>query len=112
MKIFMMKASSKETWSDYLLVKKGSTITSIDQLKGKKIGGYPGSAQQVLLKLILRHFMDEKDILTIEMPPSTQLAGLDAGQIEALLTYDELAMIAISSGVADVLEENPISNMW
>src|ERR1039458_2060384 len=98
MKIFMVKATSKERWSDYLLVKKGSLIRSIGDLKGKKVGGYPGSAQQILIRLILRQFMEDKDILTLEMPPSTQLQGLDAGQIDALLTYDDLAITALESG--------------
>lgn len=108
LKIFMVKATSKEAWSDYLLVKKGSKINSISQLKGKKVGGYPGSAQQTLLKLILRQFMDEKDITTVEMPPNTQLQGLDAGQIDALLTYDDLAITALQHGIGQVLVENPI----
>lgn len=108
MKIFMVKATSKETWSDYLLVKKGSNIDSISQLKGKKVGGYPGSAQQTLLRLILRQFMDDKDIITVEMPPNTQLQGLDAGQIDALLTYDDIAITALQNNIAQVLVENPI----
>lgn len=110
MKIFMVKSSSRERWSDYLLVKKNSDIKSIEQLKGKKVGGYPGSAQQTLIKLILLNFMEEKDIITVEMPPNTQLQGLDAGQIEALLTYDERAIMAIENDIADVLMENPISS--
>ena len=108
MKIFMIKATSKEVWSDYLLVKKDSKIDSISQLKGKKVGGYPGSAQQTILKLILRQFMEDKDIITIEMPPNTQLQGLDAGQIDALLTYDDLAITALQNGIAKILVENPI----
>lgn len=108
MKIFMVKATSSKHWSDYLLVKKGSQIKSIADLKGKKVGGYPGSAQQTLIRLILRQFMDDKDILTIEMPPSTQLQGLDAGQIDALLTYDDLAITSLENGIAQALEENPI----
>jgi len=108
MKIFMVKATSKQRWSDYLLVKKGSAIKSIADLKGKKVGGYPGSAQQTLIRLTLRSFMDDKDILTVEMPPSTQLPGLDAGQIDALLTYDDLAITALQNAIAEVLVENPI----
>ena len=108
LKIFMVKATSRERWSDYLLVKKNSKIDSISQLKGRKVGGYPGSAQQTLLKLILRKFMDEKDIITVEMPPNTQLQGLDAGQIDALLTYDDLAITAIQNDIGKVLDENPI----
>jgi NitT/TauT family transport system substrate-binding protein len=109
MKICMVKATSSKAWSDYLLVKKGSKITSIEQLKGKKIGGYPGSAQQTLIKLILGKFLEKNDIITVEMPPNTQLQGLDAGQIDALLTYDDLAVMAIDNNIADVLVENPIS---
>jgi len=107
-KIFLVKATSEQVWSDYLLVKKGSSIGSIEELKNKKVGGYPGSAQQTILKLILGKFMDDKSITTIEMPPSTQLQGLEAGQIDALLTYDELAMIALEKGIAQILVENPI----
>jgi NitT/TauT family transport system substrate-binding protein len=109
-KIILMKASSRSKWSDYLLVKRNSGITSIDQLKGKKVGGYPGSAQQVLVRLILKKFsFEDKDIQLVELPPDAQLPALDNGSISALLTYDQLAHIALSSGTAEVLEENPIS---
>ncbi|NCB43222.1 MAG: ABC transporter substrate-binding protein [Clostridia bacterium] len=108
MKIFMVKTTSRDHWSDYLLVKKGSNITSINQLKGKKVGGYPGSAQKTLIKIMLKKYMDENDITIVEMPPNTQLQGLDSGQIEALLTYDDLAITALQNNIAQVLEENPI----
>jgi NitT/TauT family transport system substrate-binding protein len=108
LKIFMVKATSRETWSDYMLVKKGSSIDSIAKLKGKKVAGYPGSAQQVLLKLILRQFMNDADIITVELPPNLQLQALEAGQIDALLTYDDIAITGLQNNVARVLEENPI----
>lgn len=107
-KIFLLKATSSSTWSDYLLVKKGSDIKQISDLKGKKVGGYPGSAQQTLLKLVLGKFMDENDILTVELPPNTQLPALEAGQIDALITYDELAIIGLTNDIADILVENPL----
>lgn len=108
MKIFMVKATSEDTWSDYLLVKKDSKIDSISDLVGKKIGGYPGTAQQVLIKIILNKSIKDENYTTIEMPPSTQLQGLESGNIDALLTYDELAIIALDNGIAKVLVENPI----
>jgi NitT/TauT family transport system substrate-binding protein len=108
MKIFMVKAESKEVWSDYLLVKKGSRLSSVPDLKSKKVGGYPGSAQQTLIKLILAKFMDPKDVVTVELPPNTQLQALDSGQVDALLTYDEIAVTALQNDVAQVLVENPL----
>jgi NitT/TauT family transport system substrate-binding protein len=108
LKIFMVKAESKQIWSDYLLVKKGSHINSVSELKGKRVGGYPGSAQQTLIKLMLAKFMDVKDVVTVELPPNTQLQALDAGQVDALLTYDEIAVTALQNNVAQVLVENPL----
>lgn len=108
LKIFMVKTTSKEAWSDYLLVKKGSKINSIEDLRGKKVAGYPGTAQQALLKIILGKFMDEKDMMTVELPPTAQLQALSSGQIDALLTYDDLAITAIQSDIGQVLVENPI----
>lgn len=108
LKIVLWKASTEERWSDYLLVKKGSSIKSIADLKGKKVGGYPGSAQQTIIKLILRQFMSESNIITVELPPNTQLAALDGGQVDALITYDEIAITALENKIADVLVENPI----
>jgi NitT/TauT family transport system substrate-binding protein len=108
MKIFMIKATSSSQWSDYLLVKKGSAIKTIADLKGKKVGGYPGSAQQTILRLVLGNFMPQKDIVTVELPPATQLQALDRGQVAAIITYDELAQTALDTGIAQVLAENPL----
>jgi ABC-type nitrate/sulfonate/bicarbonate transport system substrate-binding protein len=108
MRIFMVKATSTSQWSDYLLVRSGSELASIGELAGMKVGGYPGSAQQTLLKLILGKFMAKDQIVTIELPPSTQLQALDQGQVAALITYDALAQVALDEGIAQVLEENPI----
>ena len=109
MKIFMVKATSSEVWSDYILTKKGSLLTSLADFKGKKIGSYPGSNNRMLLQIILDQFVEDKDYTTVEMPPSTQLQGLDAGNVDAILTYDELAMTALENNIAQVLVENPLS---
>ena len=108
LKIFMWKASTREKWSDYLLVKKDSPIKSIADLRGKKVGGYPGTAQQTIIKLVLKQFMNESEIITVELPPNTQLAALDSGQVDALITYDEIAVTALEQNISDVLGENPI----
>jgi NitT/TauT family transport system substrate-binding protein len=109
MKIFMIKATSKDVWSDYILVKKGSEISSLSDLAGKTIGSYPGSNNRMLMQLILDQFIDNRNYTTVEMPPSTQLPGLDAGNVDALLTYDELAMTGLENGIAQVLVEKPLS---
>jgi len=109
MKVFMVKATSNDVWSDYILVKKGSEIDSLSDLAGKKIGSYPGSNNRMLMQLILDEFIENKDYTTVEMPPSTQLSGLDAGNVDAILTYDELAMTGLENNIAQVLAEKPLS---
>ena len=90
-------------------MRRDSDIDSIGDLRHKRIGGYPGSAQQTLLRLILRRFLPDGDYTLLEMPPGTQLQGLESGSIDALLTYDQMALLAIENDVARVLVENPIS---
>ena len=106
--IFMVKTTSRHQWSDYLLVAHNSTIQSLSQLANKKVGAYPGSAQQAILRLILQEFVPPDQITTVELPPSTQLQALSSGQVDALLTYDELAIRALDQNIAKVLEKNPI----
>jgi NitT/TauT family transport system substrate-binding protein len=107
-KIFMFKATSTKRWSDYLLVRKASNIRKIEGLRGKRIGAYPGTAQQALLRLILQRFFDPKEAISIELAPNVQLQALASGQVDALLTYDEVAQTALIDGTADVLTENPL----
>jgi len=109
MKIFMMKATSSKAWSDYIIVKKDSKILSIKQLEGKKIGVYPGSVQKALLKIIMQqNGVSEKKYKRIELPPTIQLSALKSGSVDALLTYDQIAILAIEKGIARTLEENPL----
>jgi NitT/TauT family transport system substrate-binding protein len=57
---------------------------------------------------MLAKFMDPKDVVTVELPPNTQLQALDSGQVDALLTYDEIAVTALQNNIAQPLEENPL----
>lgn len=107
-KIIAFKATSTKVWSDYLLVKKESNISSLKDLANKKVGGYPGSAQQTLIKLILKTELKPDEIKTVEVPPEAQLQALETGQIDALLTYDVTALLALNKGIAKVLIENPV----
>jgi NitT/TauT family transport system substrate-binding protein len=108
MKIFMVKTTSQEAWSDYLLVKSNSDIKTISDLKGKKIGAYPGSAQQTLLKIFLSKFIANNDFTVIQLAQTVQLQALSSGQVDAILTYDQTAVIALASGNVNVLEEHPL----
>lgn len=108
-KLYLFEALTKEHFPDYILVRRNSDIDSISQLKGKKIGVFPGSTIMTYTKIIFRNFMDpEKDIDIIQLEPKIQIQALEAGQIDALFTLEPLATIAIEKGIGKVLEEAPL----
>lgn len=108
-KLFMAGGESDKTIGSYLLVRKDSPITSIEQLKGKKIGTYTGATQLLYLKLFLKKVgLDpEKDVTIIQVGPALQAQALDAGQFDALFTIEPYSTIALEKGIAKVLIENP-----
>ncbi len=111
MKIFMIKTTSKNAWSDYLIVSKESKINDIEDLEGKTIGIYPGSAQKALIKIILGKFIEIENVNIIELPPTVQVQALLSGQIDALLTYDQVAIYALNTGDVKILEEHPLKHV-
>jgi NitT/TauT family transport system substrate-binding protein len=104
---FKVFAVSSETIDNYLtsiliskkLYKDGSTIAN---LKGKKIGVFPGPASKVLFTLVFRKNGLEpgKDVFFQELPPPLQLQALENGQIDGLATYEPTSTMAVEKNLA------------
>ena len=93
---------------NHLLVKKGSLITSINQLEGKKIGFLPGPQWKTIVKKILsNNGVKLENTSLIELPAQLQLASLSSGAIDALISLEPVGTIALENGVASVLESSP-----
>lgn len=108
-KLFLPGGESDKIIGSYLLVRKDSILTSIEQLKGKKIGTYTGATQLLYLNLFLKEIgIDpEKDVEIIQVGPALQAQALDAGQFDALFTIEPYSTIALEKGIAKALIENP-----
>ena len=108
-KLFLPGGESDKIVGSYLLVRKDSPFTSIEQLKSKKIGTYTGVTQLLYLKLFLKMvgIDPEKDIEIVQVGPALQAQALDAGQFDALFTIEPYSTVAIEKGIAKVLIENP-----
>lgn len=108
-KILYYMLMAKGHSNDAILVKKGSSITSISELKGKKIGGPPGLATVVLLKLILKNFMNpDEDIEIVELEPQLQLQALGSNQVDALFGIEPITTFGIEKGIAQILAKEPM----
>jgi sulfonate transport system substrate-binding protein len=69
---------------DALLVPKGSPITSISQLKGKKIAYASGSsANYNLLTVLNKASLTTKDVSLVNLQPANALAAFTSGSVEA-----------------------------
>jgi sulfonate transport system substrate-binding protein len=69
---------------DALVVPKGSPITSISQLKGKKIAYASGSsANYNLLTVLNKASLTTKDVSLVNLQPATALAAFTSGSVEA-----------------------------
>lgn len=109
-KIYIVNAITRTAFPDYILVKKDSKINSLFELKGKKIGTYPGSTILTYTKVILKRFLDpDKDITIIQLKPELQLQALETGQVDAIFVLEPLGSLGVIKGIARALEEAPLA---
>lgn len=80
---------SLEDRFDALMVKKDSKIATIADLKGKKIGVFPGTTGMNFLKAYLNSKkVDYTGAEFIQLPPPNQLQALESGAVDALFSYE------------------------
>ncbi len=91
------------------VVKKDSPLKGLRDLKGKRVGTYPGASSVELARAILRTQMDPEDVIFQEVPPAVLVSALAAGQIDAFFAPEPMGMIAISRGIGRHLVDDPLS---
>jgi len=110
-KIFIMYGN-REVLEDNtmaLMVAKDSPLKGIMDLKGKRLGTFPGIASMAMAKAILRNsFNPDKEITIIEVPPGNIVQALAAGQLDAYFAPEPFGMIGEAKGVARRLIRSPL----
>jgi NitT/TauT family transport system substrate-binding protein len=91
------------------MVAKDSPLKEMKDLKGKRIGTFPGITSLSLAKAVLRpHFDPNKEVTLIEIPPGNIVQALAAGQIDAYFTPEPFGMMAEAKGVGRHLVKHPL----
>ncbi len=90
------------------IVKADSPLKGLKDLKGKKVGTYPGASSIALAKAIIRTQMDPEAVIYTELPPPNLLSALAAGQIDAFFAPEPMGMMARSQGVGRDLVKEPL----
>ncbi|NJD23501.1 MAG: ABC transporter substrate-binding protein [Melioribacter sp.] len=103
MKVFVVDAENKDNYLSSFVVLKDSKIKNLRDLKGKKIGSFPGPTAVTFGKMVLEKFgiNPATDVEYVELATATHLSALGSKTVDALFTYEPTATQA-------VLEKNAI----
>jgi NitT/TauT family transport system substrate-binding protein len=108
---FELFSSSEETSTQFtssVIAKRGSPLTSYQQLRGKRIGVYQGLVQVIFLKAMLEGMgIAPSEVEIVEISPRLQIQGLVAGEYDALSSTEPTVNVAVLQGLAQVVAENP-----
>lgn len=92
-----------------LMVKKDSSISSIKDLKGKRIGILPTLAYKAWLGVILKENGISVDDVTIQnVAPAMTTSALESGTVDAMFTIDPAVTTTIQKGIGKLLYEGAI----
>lgn len=109
----MQQSTSSGNYTDTLLVKKDSSITSVKDLVGKKLGVNPGTFAKEMAKIMLEKngVKNVDSVEFIQLTPNLHLQALQSGQIDAVIAYEPVTTQAITQGVAIVLKPHPFEDV-
>jgi NitT/TauT family transport system substrate-binding protein len=113
LKVYALSGGTIDNPNDAILIPSDSNITSIKELKGKKLGIIGGSLQWKLLSQYLleqNELVADKDITIVELALSTHVTAIASKQVDALLTLEPSISTIIKSGVGKILVNGPFEN--
>jgi sulfonate transport system substrate-binding protein len=86
-----------------LVVGKGSAITSVAGLKGRKVGYVQNTTAQYFLdKLLVQAGLTWKDITPVPLTPNEGVAALNSGSIAAFASYGNSIITAYADGATAI----------
>ena len=113
LKIYALSGGTKNNTNEVLMIPIDSNITSIAELKGKKLGIVGGSIQW---KALARYLLEangleaDKDVTIVEIPIGTHVTAIASKQIDALLTMAPATTTILSKKVGKILVDGPLEN--
>jgi NitT/TauT family transport system substrate-binding protein len=98
--LFIPTYESTDKPGSYFLVSANSTIQSVSDLKGKKIGTYAGPSQKAYAQIALSKIglTIDKDYELIQVASSAQIQSLLGGVFDILFTVEPYGSVALKQG--------------
>ncbi|MEK0159812.1 ABC transporter substrate-binding protein [Pseudoalteromonas piscicida] len=116
-KIFMIDEATPEAPLSSLVAPEGSDVKSLDDLKGKVLGSFPGPTATILTPAVLEKLgYGQSDVTVISFPPSSHLEIIATKQVDAMVTYEPTVTQAKLKNSARVVSfgfvESHLLNPW
>jgi sulfonate transport system substrate-binding protein len=103
----LVPPSAKQA-GNYLVVPKGSTITSLKDLKGKTVGvPFGSSAHGFLLNAVKSVGLSPESVKFVNLAPAALAAAFKGGQIDAESIWNPQAAVDVSQGGRILLAGHP-----
>jgi NitT/TauT family transport system substrate-binding protein len=92
-RIFIVDAENPQEYLSALVAMPNSKISTVEDLRGKKVGMFPGPTAVTFFSLVFqKHGLDPKsDMTLVELGPGLHVQALSSGQVDALATYEPMA---------------------
>lgn len=88
-----------------VIAKAGSPIKAIADLRGRRVGIWPGSTQEVfILERLRMNGMSVRDITPVRVPFGEMHAMLARGEIDAYVGAEPAPGLSLSSGIGQLVE--------
>lgn len=113
LKVFLPSGEDENNYVANIIVKNDSSISSLEDLKGKKIGTYTGIAMVKSLRLFLQKYFNltpdevDENFRIIQVGTDLQSQALATGQFDALFTGEPYSTITLEKTGGRVLMANP-----
>ena len=113
LKVYAVSGEVGDNSGENLITPINSTLSSISELKGKKLGILAGTIQwrTIAREILSQNGLDmDKDLTIVELSGALMVQALESGQIDALLALEPIPTIAIENGVGKMLMKAPAKN--
>lgn len=92
-----------------LIVKKGSPIKTIKDLRGKRIGILPTIAYKAWLEMILKeNGIKPEEVIIQQIAPALTPSSLDSGVVDAMFTNDPAVTTTLQKGISVLLSKEAL----
>jgi len=103
-RVFSHSRMNENNALDKIVVKENSGLHSLQDLQGRKIGVFPGTApQKMLITFLKKHGVNTDTISFVQLAPQAQISSLESGAVDVLYSYEPVTTTALVHGGYRVL---------